>query len=307
MPTSADFRTALHEIFDEAYRRGEKFVVVKAKDLHVRVGGYPGPQARMPVCCGAMRKEMQDGDTIIEQPKSGQGASLTVRYQLPRTQMGTDPGSPSALVQPTPASTKIHQTPTLEDLAKARHLFEHNEPRDLFYRVATELVRLALENPDHLRLSLHEALAVLLQTWNAAYYRYRKFDADHFRELEMVLNAQRASALNFRSRELESLKEEDIPIVGQVYCAFENLLHPVGAVKVLHLLAPRFFPLWDQKIAAAYGCRLRPKSSNVECYILFMKKIRDECTQLVASLPRETNVLKAIDELNYCRYTKKWM
>lgn len=30
---------------------------------------------------------------------------------------------------------------------------------------------------------------------------------------------------------------------------------PVGVAKTLHLLAPKFFPLWDEEIAKAYGCK----------------------------------------------------
>jgi hypothetical protein len=40
----------------------------------------------MPVCCGVMRKALalNDGDVIVEEPPSGQGAGLSIRYVLPR-------------------------------------------------------------------------------------------------------------------------------------------------------------------------------------------------------------------------------
>jgi len=48
---------------------------------------------------------------------------------------------------------------------KAAHAhFELIDPRDLFYRAATELVDLALKKSTP--LSVAEALTVLLQTWN---------------------------------------------------------------------------------------------------------------------------------------------
>ncbi len=37
------------------------------------------------------------------------------------------------------------QAPTPKDIASARQVFDANEPRDLFYRAATELVTLAVE------------------------------------------------------------------------------------------------------------------------------------------------------------------
>lgn len=45
----------------------------------------------------------------------------------------------------------------------------------------------------------------------------------------------------------------DEATVKGVFKSFEKVLGPVGATKCLHLLAPRFFPLWDRAIAEAYG------------------------------------------------------
>lgn len=61
--------------------------------------------------------------------------------------------------------------PTLADLDTAHQLFGQYEPRDVFYRAATDLVRMVLAGESSVTLS--EALAVLLQTWNRAYYQYR--------------------------------------------------------------------------------------------------------------------------------------
>jgi hypothetical protein len=38
----------------------------------------------MPSCCEAMYAEKRTGDVIIARPPEGMGASLTIRYQLPR-------------------------------------------------------------------------------------------------------------------------------------------------------------------------------------------------------------------------------
>jgi 5-methylcytosine-specific restriction protein A len=59
---------------------------MSAGDLHRRVGDYPGNDHRMPVCCGVMRDAMDEdvGDAIVSSPPSGDGASLLVRYVLPR-------------------------------------------------------------------------------------------------------------------------------------------------------------------------------------------------------------------------------
>jgi hypothetical protein len=40
----------------------------------------------MPLCCTVMKAAIDEdaGDKILKQPERGQGASLTVRYVLPR-------------------------------------------------------------------------------------------------------------------------------------------------------------------------------------------------------------------------------
>lgn len=84
MPTADDFRRELQVMFAEGDRSGASSVTVRAGDLHRRVGGYPGRNHRMPVCCEVMRSAMGAGDRVIDEPPSGKGASLTIQYRLPR-------------------------------------------------------------------------------------------------------------------------------------------------------------------------------------------------------------------------------
>lgn len=84
MPNSFDFELALSHIFREAEEQGRSYVDVNAGELHRKVGGYPGRNHQMPVCCRVMKKNMQAADQILKQPPKGKGASLTIRYKLPR-------------------------------------------------------------------------------------------------------------------------------------------------------------------------------------------------------------------------------
>ncbi len=86
MPTAGDFRNELHRIMLEAMKAGREFVEINAGELHNRVGDYPDKNHRMPVCCTVMRAALaaDAGDLILEEPPSGQGAALTIRYVLPR-------------------------------------------------------------------------------------------------------------------------------------------------------------------------------------------------------------------------------
>jgi hypothetical protein len=46
--------------------------------------------------------------------------------------------------------------------------------------------------------------------------------------------------------------------------------------------------------------------TNAKRYWAFMRKVRDQVLALGPKLGDDTNPLKAIDEYNYCKYTKGW-
>ncbi len=195
--------------------------------------------------------------------------------------------------------------PTLKQVRVARKIFESNEPRDLFYHAATALVDLSIHQ--RISLSVSEAIAVLLQTWNAMYYRFRDFDSRHFSEIEAVLDIHRPTLIRVRNRSIETLKDSDRDSIQRLFRGFEVVLGPVGAAKCLHLMAPRFFPLWDRTIAAAYGFHLRPIGQNAGGYWGFMQTARKQVEGLGGERRIARNPLKALDEYNYCRHTKHWI
>lgn len=81
---------------------------------------------------------------------------------------------------------------------------------------------------------------------------------------------------------------------------------PVSVSKALHLLAPDFFPLWDDRISRAYGCYYN--ENPAQKYFSFCKN-----TKNIADKVKECNIqsnrtlIKLIDEYNYSKYTKKWI
>jgi 5-methylcytosine-specific restriction protein A len=86
MPNRDEFKMELHRMMHEAMQQGRGTVEISAGELHRRLGDYPGANHRMPMCCEVMRSALASdyGDLILEEPPSGQGASLTIRYVLPR-------------------------------------------------------------------------------------------------------------------------------------------------------------------------------------------------------------------------------
>lgn len=192
----------------------------------------------------------------------------------------------------------------LGDIKKAHDVFETIEPRGLFYRAATELIELALQKQTSLTVA--EALAVLLQTWNKNFYRFKRttFDAQHFDAIEALLTRHRESLAAFRSRKIEDLDVSQQTTVVALFTEFESKLGPVGAAKTLHLLAPWLFPLWDVAIAKAHGLALKRIGANGDRYWQFMVISKQQCIDLRRQ-GGEGNLLKAIDEYNYCRYTRR--
>ena len=200
----------------------------------------------------------------------------------------------------------INKCPSIKDLKKARKVFLEKEPRDLFYKVATELIELSIKEKTKVKLS--EALAVLLQTWNRAYYQYRGFDNDHFKKIDNLVEKYSNSIMNnFRNRPILLLLENERDKISKIFIDFEKVLGPVGAAKSLHLLAPRFFPIWDSTIVKAYGIYMKSKGKNTDMYWSFMRISRKQCEELEGIMPKENNPLKYIDEYNYCHYTKNWI
>ena len=88
-PQRNDFWIQLYTMIQYASDQGESYVDINAGELHRNTGFYPGNNHRMPVCCDVMREEMQAIDIIIQQPPKGNGATLTIRYGLPR--IASDP------------------------------------------------------------------------------------------------------------------------------------------------------------------------------------------------------------------------
>lgn len=85
---------------------------------------------------------------------------------------------------------------------------------------------------------------------------------------------------------------------------------PVSVGKVLHLLCPGFFPLWDDNIAKAYGCKWTSTEHSFDSYWHFMlislKQVFDLSNQGDAPLTlRNLTVLKLVDEYNYVCFTEK--
>ena len=79
-----DFGNFLSEALRSAQSAGKQSIDINSGELHRAVGGYPSASHRMPVCCDAMYREKRPTDAVLSSPPKGKGATLTIRYFLPR-------------------------------------------------------------------------------------------------------------------------------------------------------------------------------------------------------------------------------
>ena len=196
-------------------------------------------------------------------------------------------------------STRSFATITTTDVEVAREKFIAGEPRNLFYLVATELIDLASSKAT--KVSVAQALAVLLQTWNVSFYRFRGgFRGEDLTTIESLISQHFATTRQYRQRAIRSFVPDEEAAVRMLFESFEHGLGAVGAAKCLHLLAPNFFPLWDRAIAKAY--RVKPDGHG---YLEFMRITKGQCQSLINEGASWPDLVKAIDEYNYCIYTLK--
>lgn len=156
--------------------------------------------------------------------------------------------------------------PNHEEFLKGCEKFEKREKRDAMYKVATFLVSHFWGKPS----DMADGLGVLLLTWNQVFYRYGIFDFDKL-EKSITDNFQKIESL--RNRDMLSLSSSDEDDIKDLFAIFLEALQintgkmkgrksPVAVSKTLHLLAPNLFPLWDDKIARAYGCYYKGRKGD---------------------------------------------
>jgi len=208
--------------------------------------------------------------------------------------------------------TKNIYIPSCNEFRKGCKEYVKYEKRDAMYRVATFLVSHFWNKHS----GMTDGLGVLLLTWNQGFYRYGPFDFD---KLEKCIKDNFKDIAAFRRKDISSLTESDRNTITKLFCELLNALEicsgkgkgrksPVSVSKTLHLLAPKFFPLWDYNIAKAYGYYYYKNSE--EKYFAFSKIVQNMSSKLKnCDYVKNSNrsILKLIDEYNYSKHTKGWI
>jgi hypothetical protein len=151
----------------------------------------------------------------------------------------------------------------IAEFVRGYRAFERRERRDAMYKVASSVIQNSWGNP----AEMANGLGVLLMTWNQAFYRYGPFNYD---ALERCIRKNLRLLKAYRRRDMLSLSKKDEAKMKRLFRDFLRALKicegkmrgrksPVAVAKALHLLAPKFFALWDDKIARAYNCFLQQR------------------------------------------------
>lgn len=210
--------------------------------------------------------------------------------------------------------TSFHIVPFIpcRKLRKGIKEFRKREARDPMYKVASFWIKHFWGKPKNVA----EGLGVLLLTWNQAFYRFGRFD---FKKLENFLKKYQRQIGELRKRDIDDFSDSDQFEIRILFNKLMDALQipsgkskgkksPVATVKALHLLAPKFFPIWDDKIARAYNCKWQNSNKAVKKYIDFCYKIKEIVKKLGKCVNnKNVSILKLIDEYNYAKYTKKWI
>ncbi len=200
--------------------------------------------------------------------------------------------------------------PKPSEIEKARKEFKKRFPDAVIYPISRCLLEQARSDDERAA-----AVMLFLLIWNNVYYCGIPIGK---RGAEMTKNfiALRDKLLPRFDEfykglsgtgccDIEALTDEHRTEVERVFAEFCEELHPVGAAKALHLLAPNLFLIWDNDIATLYGFP-RPQDRKVEPqedaqrYWQFVQKVKCQVKLLREKygerLPKD--LLKALDEWN---------
>ncbi|MBA7559442.1 hypothetical protein ES708_01056 [subsurface metagenome] len=182
--------------------------------------------------------------------------------------------------------------------------------RDAIYKVSSLFISYFWGEPYNVAIGV----GALLLTWNRAFYRFGSFDFD---KLENCIATNFEKLNSFRNRYITSLSKSDDKDISCLFKEFLEALQidsgkysgrksPVGVSKALHLLAPSFFPIWDNRIARAYGYNYYKNPE--EKYVLFCRTVRTVTNGVKDYINySDKTIIKLLDEYNYSKYTGGWI
>lgn len=188
--------------------------------------------------------------------------------------------------------------PNEQMLSKAHKVFIAKEQRHREYDRVSKQIELAIEESDNERL---------VTTLVASLGSRSKSEKIALREkIRHLLNKSAHSLVGYRTRDITSLDHNERSTINTLFEEFEREIGAVRAATMLHLMAPRFSPFWNEYTPSAYGVEA-PSVAASDHYFSLMSLIQWQINQRGALSKRSRNFLKLLEEHNYCKYLKDWI
>jgi hypothetical protein len=176
---------------------------------------------------------------------------------------------------------------------------------------------------------------LIIITWNVVGFQLLPRDVRGRLE-EDIIDAYKSARDHLqllRGRRLENLDLNDevlsqaIKNVFQIFSSKESI-KSTGASKILHLLNPHIFMMWDERIRKAYHVLHTGHNLNnvAECYLQFLKQSQEIVREVLRGMSEDEiwsrhlefldrvffetfafreSILKMLDGCNYVRFSKR--
>lgn len=183
-----------------------------------------------------------------------------------------------------------------------------NKINDQFTELLTSIMNGQRKN------SVGFAISPYMFTWNfqrfKEYFRRKRgFPlSEYFEGLSKLVGEKKEELHELRKKQLVVDKIND-NAVTTIFIGINNTLkqlginqnEPVGTAKLLHILAPRFFPLIDNPIATAVGLKNRRESltsSDYYHWMIYLQNWLKSRYKIVKDIEKDLNlsILKLVDE-----------
>lgn len=141
-----------------------------------------------------------------------------------------------------------------------------------------------------------QGIFLMLATWNFAYFRYHmiEFNLKKFEKILKECDFDYFENIKFEDANLNN--NEIARKIKKIYKSlsdFEGIKY-VGATKIMHLMCPDFFVMWDTKIRKEYEC-----STSPDGYLKFMKTMQSMYKEgKFDKLEKGVSIPRAIDVFN---------
>jgi len=186
---------------------------------------------------------------------------------------------------------------SVEELRSTHEKYIQTVPNSYVTAVRHVDAALASRNAD----VLASAVSDWLRDLNRQYFRFRPDEAKTLTgRLLPIVQKNIAELVTLHGRSIKTLAPSDKREILRLFNVLRAECGPVGTGKALHILAPSFFPLWDDKIAAGYGV-----TRDHEGYLQFMSLVTQQVQHVPEDIIEGVSILKLLDEYNYLQISAK--